>query len=194
MSDEQKKHPYKVLGEKLRTIRQKLHESVAEVSGAVEIDEQALVSIEQGKERPSEDILMLLLNHFGIQDDDAASLWELAGYDLDHDPDCDGDHDHPHHRERSTRSESQHNRTMVMIMAVDPRVIYTDSAQVTANPNGVIIGFTQGAGTPNALTTAKVGMSRQQAYALLDTLRRTLEASEPKQLPNPQDKKDERKA
>ena len=75
---------------------------------------------------------------------------------------------------------------MVMIMAVDPRVIYSDGAQVTANNNGVIVGFTQGAGTPNALTTAKIGMSRQQAYALMHTLRRTLEASEPKQLPNPQ--------
>src|SRR5688572_11254275 len=133
MSQEHQEQPFKNLGEKLKTIRQKLHESVAEVSGAVEIDEQSLLKIEQGKERPSEDILMLLINHFGMQDDDAAKLWQLAGYD---DPnDQDRDHQGGHH-------ENQ-NRTMVMIMAVDPRVIYSDGAQVTANSNGVILGFSQ---------------------------------------------------
>jgi len=192
MSQEQAEQPYKVLGDKLRVIRQKLHESVAEVSGAVEIDEQALVKIEQGTVRPDEDILMLLINHFGIQDDDAANLWELAGYDLEHDPDCDGNcrDDRHHGDDRRNRNESQ-NRTMVMVMVVDPRVIYSDGAQVTANQNGVIIGFTQGAGTKNALTTAKLGMSREQAYKLLHTLHRTLEASKSKQLPAPKDKKDE---
>ncbi len=172
MNDEQ---PFKVLGEKLRTIRQKLHESVAEVSGAVEIDEQLLQRIEQGKERPSEDILLLLINHFGMQDDDAANLWQLAGYD---EPGREDDHDD------HTRSQQEgQNRTMVMIMAVDPRVIYSDGAQVTANANGVIIGFSQGVGTPQAITTAKIGMSREQAYALVRTLERTLEASKPRQLP-----------
>lgn len=171
MSEQQQEQPFKVLGEKLRTIRQKLHESVAEVSGAVEIDEQLLLKIEQGKERPSEDILMLLINHFGMQDDDAAKLWQLAGYDEPQD-----------HAQQPAQPDSQ-NRTMVMIMAVDPRVIYSDGAQVTANANGVILGFSQGVGTPHALTTAKIGMSREQAYALMYTLERTLKASEPKSLP-----------
>ena len=173
MSEEQ---PFKVLGEKLKTIRQKLHESVAEVSGAVEIDEQSLQRIEQGKERPTEDILMLLINHFGMQDDDAATLWQLAGYE---EPGSRDEHDHNHERGQESQS-----RTMVMIMAVDPRVIYTDGAQVTANSNGVIMGFSQGVGTPNAITTAKVGMSREQAYKLLNTLEQTLKASEPRQLPD----------
>lgn len=179
-----------MLGEKLKSLRQKLHESVAEVSGAVEIDEQALLKIEQGKERPSEDILMLLISHFGVQDDDAATLWRLAGYE-----ECDNpDHDHYHgHDDHSGQPDGQ-SRTMLMIMAVDPRVIYTDGAQVTANANGVVIGFAQGAGTPNALTVAKLGMSREQAYSLMRTLARTLEASKPKQLPNPkqQDSADEK--
>ena len=178
MSEEQQ--PFKVLGEKLKIIRQKLHESVAEVSGAVEIDEQSLQRIEQGRERPSEDILLLLINHFGMQDDDAATLWQLAGYDEPHDHDA--------------FQGGQQNRTMVMIMAVDPRVIYSDGAQVTANANGVILGFSQGVGTPQAITTAKIGMSREQAYSLLHTLERTLEASKPRQLPNRIDKKDDKKS
>ncbi len=180
MSEERKELPFKTLGEKLKTIRQKLHESVAEVSGAVEIDEQMLQRIEQGKERPSEDILMLLINHFGMQDDDAAGLWQLAGYDQP------SDNDHP----ASSQSDNQ-NRTMVMIMAVDPRIIYSDGVQVTANSNGVIFGFSQGVGTPQALTTAKIGMSREQAYSLLSVLQQTLEASKPRQLPDGSRKTDQ---
>ncbi|HEX7963785.1 MAG TPA: helix-turn-helix transcriptional regulator [Candidatus Saccharimonadales bacterium] len=160
--------PFKTLGEKLKIIRQKLHESVAEVSGAVEIDEQQLSRIELGQERPSEDILLLLINHFGMQEDDAANLWQLAGYDQPHDHDAGTD---------------QQNRSMVMIMAVDPRVIYSDSVTITANNVGVVMNFSQGAGTPQQLTTARIGMSREQAYGLLKTLERTLEQSKPRELP-----------
>jgi DNA-binding XRE family transcriptional regulator len=170
MSDETQSLPFKPLGEKLKIIRQKLHESVAEVSGAVEITEQQLSRIELGQERPSEDILLLLINHFGMQDDDAAKLWQLAGYDQPH------DHDH------SSNSDQQ-NRAMVMIMAVDPRIVYSDGVQVVANNVGVTLHFSQGSGTPQPLTTARIGMSREQAYGLLNTLQNTLEQSKPRQLP-----------
>src|ERR1044072_5533730 len=160
--------PFKSLGEKLKVIRQKLHESVAEVSGAVEIDEQSLQRIEQGHERPSEDILMLLINHFGMKDDEAAGLWQLAGYDQP------GREQHAH---------TDQNRTMVMIMAVDPRIIYSDGVQVTANTSGVVLNFSQGNGTPHSLTTARIGMSREQAAGLMHTLQQALVRSEPKQLP-----------
>lgn len=168
MNDETHKTPFKVLGEKLKTIRQKLHESVAEVSGAVEIDEQQLARIEQGSERPSEDILILLINHFGMKEDDAASLWQLAGYE----PPRTQDHDH-----------DQHGRAMVMIMAVDPRIIYTDGVQVSANNVGVTLSFAQGATGGQPLVTSRVGMSREQARGLLNTLQRALEESKPKRLP-----------
>jgi transcriptional regulator with XRE-family HTH domain len=181
MSEDHQDQPFKILGEKLKIIRQKLHESVAEVSGAVEIDEQSLQRIEQGAERPTEDILILLINHFGMQEDDASKLWQLAGYD---DPSASEEAAHPQQADGQTR-------TMVMIMAVDPRVIYSDGVQITANKNGVIFGFSQGVGTPQAITTAKVGMSRDQAYAMLRVLQQTLEASKPRQLPNSLDKKDD---
>lgn len=169
MNDERQELPFKNLGERLKVIRQKLHESVAEVSGAVEIEEQHLVSIEQGAVRPSEDILMLLINHFGMQDDDAANLWQLAGYDQP------SDNDQQH--------ETPNARTMVMIMAVDPRIIYSDGVQVTANNAGVVLNFSQGNGTPHQLTTARIGMSREQAAGLLHTLQEALVRSAPKHLP-----------
>lgn len=54
-----------------------------EVSGAVEIDEKRLKRIEAGIERPAEDILLLLISHFGVADREAVQLWELADYDSD---------------------------------------------------------------------------------------------------------------
>ncbi len=161
--------PFKTLGQKLKTLREKLHESVAEVSGAVEIDEQTLTRFEQGQERPSQDILMLLINHFDIPDDDADKLWHLAGYE--------------HNDDDTAEPDIPNNRTMVMIMAVDPRITYSDGVNITANSQGVVLNFSQGGGTPHALTTARVGMSREQAANLLNALQRALHASEPRQLP-----------
>lgn len=177
---EQHDYPFRQLGSRLKTIRQKLHESVAEVSGAVEIDENTLQRIEQGHERPAEDILMLLISHFGMREDEAASLWQLAGYEQP------ASHDH------EPTDENSNTRSAVLVMAIDPRIIYTDGVQVTAGRNGVTLSFSQASGTSNALTTAKVGMSREQAYAVLRALQDALSRSEPRQLPeksqSPKDK------
>lgn len=173
MSEEPKHLPFKSLGERLKSIRQKLQESVAEVSGAVEIDESVLERIELGSERPSEDILLLLISHFGMQDDEAASLWQLAGYDPPR-PQQDADR----------HSDDLHNdRNLVLVMAVDPRIMYSDGVQVHATQNGVVVHFSQGAGTPKPLTTARVGMSREQAMNVLRALQDTLERTKPRLLP-----------
>jgi transcriptional regulator with XRE-family HTH domain len=172
--DKKQQEPFKQLGERLRSIRQKLHESVAEVSGAVEIDEPTLERIEKGHERPAEDILLLLINHFGMLDDEAASLWQLAGYEQPR------SRDHDDHEDKDAAS---HNRSAILVMAVDPRIMYSDGIQVTASSNGVIMTFSQASGTPNNLATARVGMSREQAYAVIHTLQDALNRSEPRQLP-----------
>lgn len=175
MSEKQQEQPFKKLGDKLKTIRQKLHESVSEVSGAVEIDEKTLQRIEQGHERPAEDILMLLINHFGMREDEAASLWQLAGYE----PPRTGDSD---------EDNNQQSRSAILVMAVDPRVIYSDGVQVSASRNGVVVSFSQASSPSGMLTTAKVGMSREQAYAVIRTLQDALSRSEPQQLPDGKDK------
>ena len=82
MNDREKQLPYETLGSQLRRLRERNRESVAEVSGAVEIDETELSKIESGTDRPSEDILLLLISHFAVEDDKAAELWQLAGVRL----------------------------------------------------------------------------------------------------------------
>src|SRR5437868_12329616 len=77
------KSPYQTLGKTLKDLRHRASESLAEASGAVEIDVRELASFELGKARPSEDVLLLLISHFGAKDDEAVKLWEMAGYGME---------------------------------------------------------------------------------------------------------------
>jgi transcriptional regulator with XRE-family HTH domain len=74
------KSPYRPLGRRLKALREKARESLAEVSGAVEIDVRELASFELGQSRPNEEVLLMLISHFSAQDEEAVQLWELAGY------------------------------------------------------------------------------------------------------------------
>jgi transcriptional regulator with XRE-family HTH domain len=172
MSEKQSIHPFKPLGQKLKSIRQKLNESLAEVSGAVEIDQIMLERIELGVERPNEEILLLLISHFDIKDEEAAVLWQLAGYDQ------------PRSHDHDMRDDAL-DRNMVLVMAVDPRVIYSDNLQVNANSSGVVMNFSQaGDGNSRSLIAARIGMSREQARTVLHVLHEALQRSEPRQLPS----------
>jgi transcriptional regulator with XRE-family HTH domain len=181
---EQPTYPFKTLGQRLKTLRQKLQETVDDVSGAIEVDSTLLKRYEQGLERPAEDILMLLISHFGMQEIEAAALWQLAGYELPS-----GDQDLP---------DDVMDRSMVLVMAIDPRVIYSDGVQVTANDTGVVLNFTQG-GDKRQLIAARIGMSREQATNVMHVLQKVLQQAPHRMLPpsvenkNP-DKDDGKKA
>lgn len=168
--------PFSDLGGTLKRIRQQQRESLAEAAGAVELAEEELLRIEQGYDRPSEEILMLLIKHFSMLEDDAVRLWELAGYDqggIDEDD----------------ASENQGTtKSIIMTIAMDPRVMYSDSVHISGNPNGLVFTFLQpGGGQLPALPVSRVGMSRDQAKKMLELLKDTLEqldkASKPKELP-----------
>lgn len=174
MSDAQSS-PFKSFGQRLRYLRQKFQETPADVSGAVEIDEDLLQRYEEGIERPSEDILQLLMNHFCVPDDDAASIWHLAGYDEPRDQD--------HRHDDDATDDIPGGRAGVMIMAIDPRIIYTDGVHVNAGQNGVVLSFAQMNGSQQPLVTARVGMSREQARNVIRTLQGALDRTEQRQLP-----------
>ena len=167
MSDEVKKDlPFQPLGAQLKKLRERLQETLAEVSGAVEIEVDSLQHIEQGKERPSEDILDLLISHFNIKEAEAQKLWKLAGY-----PEQDM-------RERSEEGSS------VVVLPIDARVTYTDMLNVTVNDYGVVMNFMQTGGPENKpLVVTRLGMSKDHARSIIALLQRTLAESEPRQLP-----------
>ena len=152
-------------------------ESLAEVSGAVEIEVETLNKIEQGMTRPSEDILLLLISHFGVKEDEATRLWELASYDRQPlgslDPDA---------------------GPSLLVAPADARITYTDMTHTVVNDYGVVINFMQSNG-PNGqpMIVSRLGMSREHAQSMLEILKKTLQAAEPKSLPAPGKQRDKQR-
>lgn len=161
MSEQHMGKPYIKLGALVRTMREQRKETLAEVSGAVEIDTDVLERIESGEQRPSEDILLLLLSYFDIQDEDSSQFWDLAGY---------GDKAEP-----TQHSSFDLNHPVAMLMPVDLRVVYTDRVHVMANNFGVVMNFMQTSG-PNGqpLAVSRIGMSREHAQSVVELLQDTL--------------------
>lgn len=166
------KTPYQLLGKRLHELRKSMRESLPEVSGAVELDTDAIVRFEKGEERPSQDVLLLLINHFDIKDEEADELWELAGY-----------------VNTPLTNESSPIPTLVVVPS-DSRIIYTDTANVSINNFGVVLNFMQqGVQHDQSTSVARVGMSLEHAKSVLDVLAKTIaqaeQSSQPKQLPQP---------
>ncbi len=180
MSEQNKANrPYEVLGKKLKTLRSRRKESLVEVSGAVEIDSDVLSRYEQGVDKPSEDILALLISYFGVREDEANGIWELAGYS----PDDVGEGNFA-----GTNDQAQVS-PQILVMPMDARVIYTDLVHVMVNNYGVVVNFMQNGGPNNQpLAVSRIGMSKEHARSLLDVLKSTLEQAEnpppPRQLPD----------
>ncbi len=181
MSDIQER-PYQTLGKHLRYLREQQAESLAEVSGAVEIDTTALERIEAGHERPAEDILMLLISHFDMQDQEAVQLWELAGYD--------GNANNERHKQEEILQDAlQGNKPVIFLMGIDGRTMYTDTAKIIADKAGVTMNFGKINGKKNSQSVASVGMSYDQAHEVLRQLQSALlhgrHSTRPKLLPPP---------
>lgn len=179
--DKEVDQPYRQLGAKLKDLRQKHNESLAEVSGAVEIDIELLDQYERGAERPSEDILLLLISHFSTKEHDADHLWQLAGYEKIN-------------TDTIPVTDQYSPQPAVMVLPMDARIVYTDTVHVMANNHGVVMNFLQNSG-PNGQTIAvsRVGMSREHAQSVLELLQHTLEQSNPKALPKPKSQTKNRK-
>lgn len=169
--------PLVTLGKHLKYVREQAQQSLAEVSGAVEIEELALERIESGVERPAEDILLLLISYFNIQDQEAVQMWELAGYDGDM-PD----------KMRTTEEALQAgNKAVVMLMGMDTRTMYTDGLDIVYNQAGVTLQFTQ-ATAKGPQIISRVGMSYEHAQQVLHNLQHAMHQAEllrqPRALPD----------
>lgn len=155
---------YMSLGNHLKYVREQAKQSLAEVSGAVEIDEDYLQRIESGVERPGEDILLLLISHFGVKDREAVQLWESAEYDSDM----------PDEFKPENDLSQLGNKPVVMLMAMDMRTVYSDGLDVVANPAGVTMNFTQTLAGSQISPVARIGMSQQQAEQVIKSLQAAL--------------------
>ena len=169
MPEPKRQSPFRTLGKHLKILRENQRKSLAEVSGAVEIDSDELERIEKGEERPSEDLLMLLVSYFDLQDHEAVLLWDSAGY-------IRGD------KERFHGLDDPQTKIATILLALDVRVMYSDGIVVTGNESGVILSFLQRAEQDQPLPVARIGMSYTQAEEVLQVLEIALLRS--KYLPN----------
>jgi transcriptional regulator with XRE-family HTH domain len=174
--------PFVALGGQLKNLRVAKRQSLEEVSGAVEIDMSLLKRFESGSDRPSEDVLMLLMNYFAVNDDKAVSMWQLAGYDRklkDEDP---------------LAAAGALAAPMMLMVAMDNRILYTDSAHIAADKNGVVFDFFQNNPKGQPMPVSRVGMSYQEASDFCQVLAKTLEEAkflnQPKHLPAPKNPTD----
>lgn len=174
------KNPYQSFGDVLKKLRSKAAKTTVEVSSAVEIDESRLQKYEAGEQRPTEDILLLLIQHFNLPDEQASELWKLAGYSGEPEEDQYFMNDESGGAEQITVGVTPH----------DARIVYTDMIQVMVNNYGVIVNFMQGAGPSNKpLAVSRVGMSKEHARSVLEVLQKTLDQADnpqtPKQIQGP---------
>lgn len=167
------KKPFRSFGDVLKKHRAHAAKTAAEVSGAVEIEEKRLIEFENGEQRPTEDILLLLIQHFNLGDDQADELWKLAGYGT-----LDNEEKYFINDEDGTTQQMS-----VQVSQQDARIVYTDMIQVMVNNYGVILNFLQGAGpSSQPLAVSRVGMSKEHARSVLEVLQKTLDQAEnPKQ-------------
>ena len=167
------KTPYAEFGKKLKNIREKAQESIAELSGAVEFDTKALIGIEQGVIQPPEDLLILMIGHFDLSESEAVKLWKLAGYN----------------QGLSLSNPIINDKNMVKMAIVSPadiKIMYTDMVHVSANRYGVVVNFLQGLGVNQPIAVSRIGMSHEHAKSLIKVLQQTVKLT--KTQPN-QDKK-----
>ena len=155
--------PYVSLGHHLKYVREQAEQSLEEVSGAVEIEQDEAGSIEAGLERPEEDVLMLLISHFKVQDREAVQLWELADYDSDMPEEI-----------RFSPESVQAGKQTIMLLAMDIRTMYSDGLDVIANPAGVTLNFNQAISPKQAAPVARVGMSLDQAEQVIRVIEQAL--------------------
>lgn len=166
------KTPYRPLGKQLKDLRTRARESLAETSGAVEIDVRELASYELGKARPNEDVLLLLISHFGAKDDEAVRLWEMAGYNTD--------------KASASRMATQE---AVNSADRDQKILYSDIVDVMVNNHGVVMNFMQSGRNDAASSVARVGMSREHAKSVLKILQITLSQTDnvqPRRISSPE--------
>lgn len=167
-------YPYKNIGNYLKHTREKLSESVAEVSGAVEIDVDTLNNIECGRELPSEEILLLMVSHFGLSEQEAEKVFKLAGYA----------------NQLKERDEQQTDdlAKVFALLPIDSRVLYSDNSEILVNDSGLTISFMQQNMEGKSVPAARVGLSHAHAEKLMNLLNRALnpKAPEPKLLSAPQ--------
>lgn len=181
-------NPYRRFGIYLRKLRESQQETVADVSGAVEVDVDMIKELELGRQQPEEDIVLLLISHFALQEDEALKFWQLAGYDQNKLPNSSASN-------QENIEDRYQKHSAIMVMPMDARIVYTDAVNVMVNNFGVVINFLQAnENGKKPIVISRVGMSKEHAKSMLRVLKETLEKhDQPNLLKQPESKDEQTK-
>lgn len=129
-----------------------------ELCGAFELSPEVLDRLEQGAERPTEDLIEQIIEHFSLDDNQASTLWVLAGY-----------------------SDERNNDApqAVLLPLSEAKAVYSDMVHVSVNNFGVVISFMQNVGAHNQpVVVSRLGMSKEHAKSVADVIYQTLNRAE----------------
>ena len=166
MSEYSQQQHYRQLGSALKKLRLKYQQSIAEVSGSVEVDVEQLASYENGEDRPSEEILLLLISHFDLSETMASKLWQLAGY----------------HRDEFSNEllPDEAKQASAFVLLQNAQIVYSDVTHAAANQHGIVLNFMQSGGPMGKpLVVSRLGLSREHAKHLVDLLNEIIEPPKP---------------
>lgn len=172
-----KQFPYESFGKKIKKIRTESNKSLRDVSGAVELAPDQLSKIESGILRPSEELIAMLVNHFGLSQDQTEELLKLAGYNHEikevlvlknklrkkYD-----DHDHPKFEQDTIKH--------LLFYLNNSHIYYTDEVKVSTNKHGITIQFMQSLPVSKdkehnrSIIVSRLGMSAEHANVLAQVL------------------------
>lgn len=157
--------PYQKFGKALHTLRRKYHTSRKELCSALEIDDEYLTLLEEGNERPSEDIVEQMISLFSLDNNLADNLWVLAGYP-------------------PTGVDELSTMQIAQLPLSELKVSYTDMVHISVNNFGVVLNFMQNLSPGNQpFVVSRLGMSKEHARSVADLIYRTLDAAEIKKKP-----------
>ncbi|MCL4384140.1 DUF3467 domain-containing protein [Patescibacteria group bacterium] len=175
------------LGKKINQLRVDHNKSLTDIAKVFQIDRTYISKIENGHERPTKLFLNHLISHFNLSSSDATELFTLAGYK-------DGTVATQTEKGKSPMTNDfkipfpqESNKQMQVNMPVGLAVLYSDSIVINSNQWGVVFDFGQSMGPNPAQTNivSRIGMSREHAKALLEALKKNIEATT---VPEPKDK------
>ena len=175
----------KTLGQKIRSKRLDLKQSISEVSGSIEIEEKELLKIETGLKKPSQEVLELLIEHFKITDVEANNLFELAGYTSEN----------VFPSNLMDFLQSLGSKSIIMLSPIEQKIVLSDSLDVFVDKDNIVFNFKQSLGNAQPTSVSRVAMNINQAHQVLDLLSKALikqnYLKSPKSLPSKTDHKKE---
>lgn len=173
---------YEQLGQTLQTLRKDQGTTLAQVANSVGIDNTHLSKLENGHERPSEEVFLKLIGHFSISRDQAVKLWHQAGY-----ADAGLVLNEKGERSSETMGKVEDNTPKqvdniagavnmnVNINREKVPILFADAVYVLSNETGLVLDFAQGIGpTPQQHVVCSVGMSKEQAKRVIQAMKDNL--------------------